>query len=73
VITTIIENASDADLLDAVRWVSDQLHVPASQVTSSVAVGYVVRHFEQGDYAGWEGFTEMRGADARSIARSKES
>lgn len=59
--TTITDILSDAtrEHLDAARqWTSDQLHVPRSALTNSVAVAYVIRHFEAGQLTGWDGFLE---------------
>jgi hypothetical protein len=32
-------------------------------VSPEVAVAYIVKHFEQGAYSGWDGFTEMLDVD----------
>lgn len=62
-ITTILRNAT-CDQLDSARaWVSDQLHIPFERTTDLVAAAYIVKHFEQGSYSGWDGWIEMREAD----------
>lgn len=63
-ITTILRNATVGHLLDARRHTSNHLHVPLAKVDNMIAVAYIVRHFEQGDYEGWNGFVEMLEADA---------
>lgn len=62
-ITLILRTAHAQHLVDAVTWVSDQLHIPRSKVTVETAVAYIVKHFEQGAYSGWDGWVEMRKAD----------
>jgi hypothetical protein len=42
-------------------------------VSPEVAVAYIVKHFEQGAYSGWDGFVDMLDANAQSIARHKEN
>ena len=64
-ITTILQNASMAQILAAKHWTADHLHIPFSMVTNTVAVAYVLRHFEQGTYSGWDGWTDMLKANAR--------
>lgn len=64
-ITTIITHASVRELNAAIVHAADHLHVPEEEVTQSVAVAYIVRHFEQGVYFGWDGFAEMLKADER--------
>lgn len=71
-ITTILRTATIQQLMDAVDHVSTQLHLPRTQVRSEVAVAYICKHFEQGDYSGWDGWIEMREADQKSIDRYKE-
>jgi hypothetical protein len=63
-IITILRTAHAAHIRAAIRWVSDQLHIPAAEMTDLFAVAYVVRHFEQGTYTGWDGWAEMLEADA---------
>ena len=41
------------------------LHIPASDLTDTVAVAYVSAHFELGVYLSWEGFVDTLEADAR--------
>lgn len=72
-ITTIARNATSKQLVKAVDWVSDQLHVPWPDIGPVVAVAYVVKHFRQGDYEGWDGFIEMISVDEESIAKAKEN
>lgn len=72
-ITTIVRNAAHDDLLMARMWTSDQLHIPRDMVSPEVAVAYIVKHFEQGAYSGWDGFVDMLDANAQSIARHKEN
>lgn len=57
-IVTIIEHATQGQLDAAVRWTSDQLHVPEAFVEATVAVAYVVRHYRMGQLEGWDGFVE---------------
>lgn len=64
-ITTIIRNATQEQLIEAREWVMEQLHVPRGTVTPAVAVGYIILHFGQGAYEGWNGFIAMREADKR--------
>jgi hypothetical protein len=64
-ITTIIEHAEWSHLRSALIFTSNCLHVPPDDVSTAVAVAYVIRHFKQGTYEGWEGFVEMLKADAR--------
>jgi hypothetical protein len=65
VITIIINNATELELYAAIVHTANHLHVPEGEVTRSVAVAYIIRHFEQGVYFGWDGFVEMLKADAR--------
>jgi hypothetical protein len=57
-ITTIIRNATDAQLVVATLWTSNQLHIPDESITNDVAVAYVVKHFKAGQLEGWDGFIE---------------
>lgn len=63
-ILTILRTAHAAHIRAAMGWVSDQLHVPGAEVTELIAVAYICKHFEQGDYTGWDGWVEMLEADA---------
>lgn len=62
-ITTILASAHPDDLHEARTWTSGQLHAYWADVSQPVAVAYVIRHFRQGDYEGWEGFVAMLEAD----------
>lgn len=64
-ITTILRNCTRQQLEAAYHYTADHLHVPVSELTDTVAVAYVVRHFEQGQYTGWTGFFQMLEADQR--------
>lgn len=64
-ITTILRNITHQQLRAAYYYTADHLHIPVSEITDATAVAYVCRHFEQGAYSGWDGFTEMLEADAR--------
>lgn len=64
-ITTILRNCTRGQLEAAYLWTAEQLHIPWGELTDTVAVAYVARHFEQGTYSGWDGFVEMREADRR--------
>lgn len=57
-ITTIIANATGKQLRTAVTHTADHLHVPEETVSVTVAVAYIVRHFEMGQLSGWDGFIE---------------
>jgi hypothetical protein len=72
-IITILRTAHASDVRAAMRWTADNLHIPEGEVTELFAVAYVVRHFEQGDYSGWDGYVEMRAADQASIDRYRRS
>lgn len=60
-ITLIISFATPAQLNSAVTWTADNLHVPEEELTPSVAVGYVCKHYEAGVLTGWDGFIESIG------------
>lgn len=60
-ITTIIRNAHHEQIVRAIVWTADNLHVPPSWVSYEVAVAYVVRHFKSGQLEGWDGFVEAIG------------
>lgn len=64
-ITTILREASANQLTAARYFTADCLHIPYGDVSGLVAVAYICRHFEQGDYSGWDGWVAMREADAR--------
>ena len=64
-ITTILRNCTREQLEAAYHYTADHLHIPVGELTDTVAVAYIVQHFEQGDYEGWNGFIEMRESDAR--------
>lgn len=64
-ITTILRTAHARHIRAAMQHTADHLHVPVSELTELIAVAYVVRHFEQGAYSGWDGFVAMREADGR--------
>lgn len=64
-ITTILRTCARADLEAAYHYTANHLHVPVSEITDTVAVAYVLRHFEQGAYSGWDGWVEMLEADRR--------
>lgn len=55
-IVTLIKHATQAQLDAAVRWTADSLHVPEAFVEVTVAVAYVVRHYQMGQLEGWDGF-----------------
>lgn len=60
-ITTILGDATVAQLTAAIRWTADNLHLPETHVSAPVAVAYVCRHFEAGQLTGWDGFIENAG------------
>lgn len=55
-IVTIIQHATQPQLDAAVRWASDQLHVPEAFMEVTVAVAYICKHFKAGQLEGWDGF-----------------
>lgn len=65
-ITTILRNSTYRQRQAAHHYTADHLHIPLGEVTDLFAVAYVVAHFEQGGYLGWEGFVEMLEADVQS-------
>lgn len=71
-ITTILRTATVQQLMGAVDFVSDQLHLPPQHVSVQVAVAYICKHFEQGTYSGWDGWIEMRATDQQSINQYNE-
>lgn len=64
-ITTILRTADKKDITAARHYAADHLHVSFLDVQPVIGVAYICQHFEQGDYSGWDGFVEMREADAR--------
>lgn len=64
-ITTIVRTLTREQRTTSRKFVADHLHIPYEDVSSVVAVAYIVKHFEQGAYSGWDGWVEMREADAR--------
>jgi hypothetical protein len=71
-IQTILKTATLTDLRDAREQVAHWLHLNADEVSSVVAVAYICKHFEQGDYSSWDGWIEMRTNDAASEDRAYE-
>lgn len=63
-IITILRTAYAPHVRAAMRWTADNLHIPEGEVTELFAVAYVVKHFEQGAYTGWDGWVAMLEADA---------
>lgn len=55
-ITTIIANATGPQLRAAITHTANHLHVPEECVGATVAVAYIVKHFEMGQLSGWDGF-----------------
>ena len=55
---TIYRNATIAQLMEAVDWTSERLHIPRKDVTVMTAIAYVCRHFEAGELSGWDGFVK---------------
>ena len=60
-ILPIVNEATFKQLTAARQWTADHLHVPRTEVTSQVAVAYVVRHFKSGELEGWDGFVDDLG------------
>jgi hypothetical protein len=58
VIVNIIRNAHPDQIVHAIVWTADNLHVPPSLVSYEVAVAYVCKHFAAGQLTGWDGFIE---------------
>lgn len=72
-IQTILKTATLTDLREAREQVAHWLHLNVDEVSSVVAVAYICKHFEQGTYSSWEGWIEMRAADAASEDRAYEA
>jgi len=68
-ITTILRNATTAQILAARHHTANHLHIPFPDVTKVVAVAYVNKHFEQGTYENWDGFVAMLEADIDASLR----
>lgn len=71
-IITILNTAAHHDIGAAREFTAEHLHLPLGNVSEVVAVAYVLQHFEQGSYSGWDGFVEMREADRHSIEQYNE-
>lgn len=54
------------------QYVADQLHLDYKDIDAVVAVAYIQRHFEMGDYSAWDGWVEMIEADEASERRYRE-
>jgi hypothetical protein len=52
----ILRNTTRTQLYAAIRWTSDNLHVPVTEVPDIVAIAYVQQHFKMGQLEGWDGF-----------------
>lgn len=70
-ILTILRTAHAKHILAAMEYTADHLHIPVGEVSELVAVAYVLQHFRQGAYAGWDGFAEMLNADEQSTDRRR--
>lgn len=70
-ILTILRTAHAEHIRSAMHYTADHLHIPVGEVSELVAVAYVLRHFRQGFYEGWDGFVDMLNADEDSNNRRK--
>lgn len=43
-------------IIKAKNWAGDELGLNPGSITVRVAVAYVIKHYDQGGYSGWEGF-----------------
>ena len=62
-IITILRTAHAKHIRAALYHTANHLHVPVEEITEMIAVAYIVQHFKQGAYEGWDGFVEMLEAD----------
>lgn len=65
-VTHVLQHATSYQEAEALHWTADQLSVPVSTLSLTVAVAYVIAHFKKGDLEGWPGFvTDLQPATNR--------